>query len=1416
MAAPPPPKPSTPAGNNPQPQALPVGPATVNLDQRTATLGKSWNNSSDRAWTTSSDAEGFHLLVADKKSGYTWRTAASLSEPGFDADMWIGNACVTGSGKRAVVAYAPRTFTNKPELMARGAFAALVNLDTGKVTKLSRQVSLAYFSPGCGLGEEAVFTQLGGEKKNATRLIKVNAVTAHLGAPIALKGEVTSTIPVGDGFVAADGARLVKISKSGKRTALARTGRIPFLLKADAQGGVTYMDRPAPTARTATAPGAGSAGQGEVRRITSGQITHPNAKKTQAVLLASGPLGNLDLTSAADGKVFVTGQGKAAGKLPASVQVRPDVPRDATATTRGEGLVTRTAWADSKDPRGMARLSANQRTAKIGLRTLGTGKDFEFHVLPGQKGVARTIQGGRLSPALPAPAKPSGKKTQLRAGTVDDDRTCAVPRNDPAKQATQPKPRQVEWAVNMAVTGNLNSKIYREANWKNLGMPAYHPQDADMFPLKSLAGGGRVPMQVMLGITAQESNMWQASRVVVPGVTGNSLIGNYYGIKYAPDGQQGDPWAINWADADCGYGITQVTDGMRLPGKEKPGETAKSSKQQQAVALDYTANIAAGVNILIDKWNQTYNAGLKIDNADPQWMETWYFALWAYNSGFYPASDAPKNAGTWGLGFTNNPANPLWKANRPPFLSNADGSKDDYSHAAHPQDWPYQEKVLGWAGHPLQGLESPGTMVVGFRPAWWNTTGSRATVQPPENLFCNFDNECDPSKIRDGDSNDPGMGACNRTDLHCWWHQPTSWKSCTSNVCGHEVWRFDPPANYPEQADGTAYPPNCTTNGLPAGALIVDDVPAGTPIHRTGCTIPGTSDGTFSLDYGSESAKIDLHQLGAGYGGHFWFAHSRNEANNYGKLRVTGTWKLNNPVTKPQMKVFVHIPDHGAQTLSARYEVATPGGWQEVKIPQAANQANKWVELGTFWANGVTPAVRLSNYSDAGNGEDDVAFDAVAFAPGTFMTVPQITVPDGVPNSPDPDYDGPRPIPGFGTLRSAAADQRNCRTQSNGQQVCITVRPKKPRPGLRTSSVTGAEDICAAVNGGGYTRFESCEPYDVRADWTGTPNSAIFEIDRTVAMKSSSSEFVETLKIRPLSFTAGLEAISLDLDSTCSSECDTRRTTVGATVWLTSMDKHEVSVTETHQWRRKDVQNVRDYIDSYQTFSLDALVNGVKTKTTSARIGSSELQIRCDYEALGYAGCVFNKYVPNLTIDTKEYPIAAAYYWVLQEKLQGHPGSIRYDKPVHRIADSSRHKANRDLMCELAVAEFDPYPGRGTAGFPLPEMPDPSCDEYPFAAVKESGGMTLPSGKYCVQLVSRKVNGRWKIDFDPRYPLPNEVNGLWTAVCGRATIPLDQNKSAGGGVGGIVSKSRVLDGDPYYVRLPEVENCRVDTSCVIG
>ncbi|WP_254407224.1 NocE [Streptomyces sp. GMY02] len=968
----------------------PVGgnPSAVPAKERATLLGESYKSSSDRAFTASGDGTGFHVMVADEKNGYAWKTAASLSEPGFETDTWIGNACVTTSGTYAAVAYAPRTFTNKPELLSRGAFAAIVNLDSGAVRKLPFTATLGYFSPGCGTGEDVVFSRFTDEitsRKNETQLVTADARTGQTAESV-VAGQVTSAVPVDDHIVAARGHAIVRID-GARVKAVAPTHAVPFELKPDAEGGVTFIDRlPVDhAARKAGGKNSAPSDQAAVSRVSAQAIRRADGT-ARAAQLAQGALTRFDLDRTPSGSVYVTGEAQNKGALPATVRNPGGIAKDARVSSHGAAAVT-TAWADGKDSRITQKDSFSARAARITLKALDTGRTTVLDAAPGDRIGSDAAQRAAtaMSPALAAPMQ-SGKVTPM-ANPVDTDRTCSVPRNDPKKQAFQPTPRQIEWAVDQAIVGTLNKGATRPADWKNTGMSAYAPQT--LFPLRSLSGGSgadwHIPAQVMLGITAQESNMWQATRFAVPGVTANPLIGNFYGVTYAPDGTQSDPWAIDWTESDCGYGVTQVTDGMRLPGKGQPTMT---TQQQEAVALDYAANIASGVNILIEKWNQTRADGIIINDGNPKYIENWFAALWSYNSGYHPKADAGSNSGKWGLGWTNNPANPLWKENRTPFLENASGA-DDYSHAANPQYWPYQEKVIGWAARPISAMFKPGDFQAGYRAAWWNTNAYRTTAKPPIAAFCDTSNDCDASKISGDATNNTGGGPCllpgdpSESDplyLKCWFTKPVTWKNCTvSAQCGNPIHRFDD--TYPEQPDANSYPPQCSAN-LPSGTYIVDDVADGViPANSTarGCGT-ASSAGSFSLDFETASGRIDLHQIGAAYGNHFWFSHTNKSGTaDASRLRTTGTWTLNKP-DRGWMRVWVHLPDHGAHTRQAMYKV---GGTNSTSPNRALPQRvmeNKWVPIGVFNFTG-TPTVSLSNVTEDGKGTEDVAWDSVGFQP---------------------------------------------------------------------------------------------------------------------------------------------------------------------------------------------------------------------------------------------------------------------------------------------------------------------------------------------------------------------------------------------------------------------------------------------------
>lgn len=138
---------------------------------------------------------------------------------------------------------------------------------------------------------------------------------------------------------------------------------------------------------------------------------------------------------------------------------------------------------------------------------------------------------------------------------------------------------------------------------------------------------------------------------------------------------------------DCGYGVAQVTSGMHV------GETPAFDRQR--VAAEAVYNMASGMRILRDKWAATPCIG---DN-DPDTVEHWYTATWAYN----------------GLSYSNNPNNPNLTANRGPYDPKNGGS------------YAYQERVWGWMEHPPSSAHWPK-----LEPAYPNRGDLGTTGRPPE------------------------------------------------------------------------------------------------------------------------------------------------------------------------------------------------------------------------------------------------------------------------------------------------------------------------------------------------------------------------------------------------------------------------------------------------------------------------------------------------------------------------------------------------------------------------------------------------------------------------------------------------------------------------------------------------------------
>jgi hypothetical protein len=941
-------------------------------------LGPRWRDSTDRAVTTSSDPTGLHVLVADRRDAYRWRTAASLAEPGIDTDQWIGQLCLTGGGRHAVVVYAPRQFANREHLMDRGAFAAVVDLSTGAVTKLPERVTLAYYNPGCGADDRAVLSRLEQSSTAArTWLGIVHVPTAGLSSSFVAASQVTSALPVGDGIVAAHGHDVVEFASDGAPRRRTRTTGTPYRLTADGRNAVALQV--ARGTRTTFA------------RYAGGSVT----------VVGSAPAGSVKLRPGVAGQVNAVGARarQRLGGLP-SLWRTVDAPPDSDVSTSGALTVTRAVTGREAAGRsGLRRADAGPAEVELAAR-LASGRELRFRVRP-----AVGVAGRRPAPPERAAPRRPGVDGSIQAAPPPDnattpwdlDRACAVPRNDPTIQVYQPTPEQAEWAANLAVQGKLT--FQRPANWNNSGLPAWSPQG--MFPPLALSGGGRVPAQVMLAILAQESNLWQASWHVVDASAGNPLTSQgFYGLE------TGDPRLIDWTKVDCGYGAGQVTTGMRMADTgQVVNDIAMDYTKQKTVVVDYATNVAAALRLLQSKWNETYDAGLLANGGDPRFIENWWFAIWAYNTGFHPAPQPPQPSGTpWGVGWANNPANPRYPADRQRFLTapldvpaqHGNPAADDevgYDNAKHPNHWSYPERVIGFAYTSLRRYDYQfGTWGPTYRTAdISDDDGGQKDVdlaQPARFTFCVRDrNLCDPATSQvPGDHPEEPAGPCTRADLKCWWHFPAAWTDCARH-CGLEDLSY--PDVEPRPLATSIYPPQCAVETLPSGVRIIDDIDYPMVVGPSGCSRTWTAGGSFGFTFASTTrdgqtifpSKVDTHQVGAGFGGHFWFAHTQTDTAANRPLKVTGNWFIN--ATNAWTRVFVHVPDHGAHTRQADYRIYGPTGalLGHRAIP-TRHEANTWLDIGVFDFRGAgTPRVELSNFTRDGTGVHDIAWDAIAVQP---------------------------------------------------------------------------------------------------------------------------------------------------------------------------------------------------------------------------------------------------------------------------------------------------------------------------------------------------------------------------------------------------------------------------------------------------
>ncbi|MFC1439658.1 RHS repeat-associated core domain-containing protein [Streptacidiphilus sp. N1-10] len=935
------------------------------------------------------DGNGYHIQVAREKTGFTWQEIAVLRPGNLDDSSWTGYQCTSGDGRYEAVAVLPSSAVNTNAARDHGAFAYSVDLQTGKVRPIATGVGLEYFSPGCGTGDQAAFSLYLGTDEQTSEVVTADLATGTVLHTTTVAGQVTSAVPTAHGVVGVQGTQLVTVPQSGtsavKPVKLAAAGGTAFDLRPSTDGGVDFLTM-TKTGSTATIAhevngkvsslGTGTATQLAIFQGHGGHNTVVGAKS----LSKGTSLRSVDTSGLTD-PAYASLDGDAVfGDHQSGTSSDPTV-----LVTASRKLVKRTQAATTAPVTGTA-----STTVPPGVPASGSS------VAAGSLGTTSTSATNGSHPATQAAyfTQSSAQAAVVQASSTQTP-TCSVPRNSPTLQSMQPSNTQVDWAVQMAEQNLLTgSSVARPANFDNMGLVSYaansdFAQVALSHP--STSSTTAVPRSVMEAILAQESNWDEASWHALPGIAGNPLIGNYYGTAGSID-------SINYSAADCGYGIGQVTNGMAST------DTQYSAHGQMKIAVDYEENIAAALQILERTWNQLYAAGITANGGDPKYLENWYFAIWAYNSGIQPTAAYGNTTGctpsatctgadgTWGLGWSNNPANPNYPPNRQPYLAYT------YGDAAHPGNWPYQERVLGWMGTPLlrSGVKAYATPTYQGGSNWLNI--------PSFATFCGTNNDCTPNA---GGT----AGTCGLSDSECWWSLPATWVSDCSTTCATSSYAYGSGSTEPSSSD--PHPPTCNVDSsvLPStssGAPIIVAAQVGlatgsTPLNIVGCSGENWSNnGSFTMTYGTDAAgdptgAIDTHQLGAGFVGYMMFTHTQDGSE--AAVMNTGTWTPNLPSTQ-YYKIKLHFPATGARATDVVYQI-NPGGnaspWK-IRVNQDW-ESEQWVTIGTF-AMAPGASVQLANKSSMTPGGYDVGYDAIAFTPEGGTPGHPIGGPPGIQDAP--------------------------------------------------------------------------------------------------------------------------------------------------------------------------------------------------------------------------------------------------------------------------------------------------------------------------------------------------------------------------------------------------------------------------------
>lgn len=334
---------------------------------------------------------------------------------------------------------------------------------------------------------------------------------------------------------------------------------------------------------------------------------------------------------------------------------------------------------------------------------------------------------------------------------------------------------------------------------------------------------------------------------------------------------------------------------------------------------------------------------------------------------------------------------------------------------------------------------------------------------------------------------------------------------------------------------------------------------------------------------------------------------------------------------------------------------------------------------------------------------------------------------------------------------------------------------------LPTNDCTGDED------GNWYAlRTMQCEiDPNVKYSYYSSDNvllgTALFAIAQQLDLSTSSLEWTETDQVTMLQSEGQIPALQIDWTSKCSATCAPASTKV----WTGTPIALGQTLSKTYFLEDEEPTSAYDYLD----MNYEVIIGNPDSTKILPPITWGGVEVRCDQgiSVTGRSGCVIPWFTSTLALPRSLYGASVDMVQWAQGSLSGHWGLRGTGQPLHRLKSATDQAANRNAICGSNKFTADP------------NIPDDSCDEFPFAGTYESGALNgVTNGNSCAQVTAVRAgsSGNLAVDWPTVTPIGSPTG---TEKCVRGHIPKSLNTDTGGAYGNFVKSALLADGDPFWL-----------------